>query len=445
MGKATGEPVGGESGLNCCFAVDLLRAIAVGQVTSRALVSDCLERISARDGDVKAWLSINHDAIAQAEMLDALPATQRGRLHGLPVAIKDVFDTAELPTTHNSPLFADFQPAQDAACVDLLRAQGAIILGKTDTTEFAAAGRNAATGNPHDLTRTSGGSSAGSAAAVGDFHVPLALATQTGGSTIRPASFCGIYGFKPSFGLVSREGVKIYANSLDTVGWYGRCVEDLWLLADAFEVTETVSPDPVPDRLRVAVARGPYADQLQYESIEAMETAAGRLADGGHEVKHISLPGDFEKLDKCHRTIMFREGAAAFLNLARRHGENLHDDFHERVENREGHSLEDLRKAYDFAAYARVAFEECVADFDLVMVPSAPGYAPEGREPGNPVFNAMWTLLGVPCIHVPVSGEEGALPIGVTFVGPRFSDQRILACVQSVARLIDLNLKPRCA
>lgn len=425
---------------NQLTASDMLPMLADDRISARDLVAACLERIEARDGDVRAWLAINPQALAEAERLDALPRQRRGRLHGLPIAVKDVFDTHDMPTTYNSPLYGGFQPAADAAAVDLLRAEGAIVLGKTDTTEFAAAGQDARTGNPHDLTRTSGGSSAGSAAAVADFHVPLALATQTGGSTIRPASFCGVYAFKPSFGRVSREGMKLYAISFDTVGWYGRSVADLALLASVFGLDEPLLLAGSQTGLRIAVTTGPYRDRLEDESLEALATAAGRLRDAGHQVHSLDLPADFEALDRHHRVILHREGQAAFRNLARRHGTLLHDDFHHRVDNRDGTTLADLREAYDGMALARIAFDEIATDYDVVIAPSAAGFAPVGRKPGDPLFNASWTLLGVPCLNVPVDLEASGdqpLPIGVTLIAPRFADSHLLAHAARIADVIN--------
>lgn len=428
---------------NRLTATQALEALQADRLSATELVQACLQRIEQRDGDVRAWLHINAHALEQAAELDALPKAQRGKLHGLPIGIKDVFETKDMPTTFNSPNFQGHQPGQDAAVVDLLRAEGAIILGKTDTTEFAAAGRNAATGNPHDTRFSSGGSSAGSAASVADFHVPLSIGTQTGGSTIRPASFCGAYAFKPTFGTVSREGFKIYANSLDTVGWYGRSVADLVLLADVFGLTETIRPAPAAAPLRIGVSLGPYSKHLQPESVQAMELAAERLRQAGHTVVDFDLPSGFKDLDYHHRTILHREGAAAFRNLARRFGSDLHDDFHHRVENRDGRSLIELRDAYDAAARARVDFDTLAGGFDAILVPSAPGYAPEGRHPGDPVFNAMWTLLGVPCVNVPVFIPAAPLPIGVTLTGPRFSDPSLLAVAERLAPLIDCAPGPQ--
>ncbi|TPP05922.1 amidase [Rhizobium glycinendophyticum] len=424
-------------------ATEALAAMREGALSSRDLVSACLARIAERDGDVKAWLALNSNALAEAARLDAVPLDKRRRLHGLPIGVKDVFDTADLPTTHNSPLYQGFRPAADAAVVDFLRAEGAIVLGKTDTTEFAAAGRDAATGNPHDLTRTSGGSSAGSAAAVADFHVPLALATQTGGSTIRPGSFCGVYAMKPSFGRVSREGVKIYALSFDTVGWYGRSVADLALMAGVLGLNEPLEPEATATgQLRIAITSGPYRDKLAPESLKALSLAAERLSSAGHLVTRLELPEDSKALDAQHRVILHREGQAAFRNLAARHGGELHDDFHHRVENRDGSSLADLARAYDAMALSRIAFDEIAADFDAVVAPSAPGFAPVGRRPGDPLFNASWTLLGVPCINVPVALERDSLPIGVTLIAQRFADSHLLAHAARIAPILKSHGKP---
>ncbi|WP_083637638.1 amidase [Pararhizobium arenae] len=412
--------------------------LAEDRLTARALVATYLSRIRERDPDIRAWLAINENALSEAERLDALPKDQRGRLHGLPIAVKDVFDTFDLPTTHNSPLYRGFQPASDAPAVELLRLEGAIILGKTDTTEFAACGNDAATANPHDVARTPGGSSAGSAAAVADFQAPLALATQTGGSTIRPASFCGIYGMKPSAGLVSREGVKLYSVSFDTVGWYGRSVEDLALVADVYGITERLEASrESTDSLKIGITFGPYRDRLEPESVVALETAATRLREGGHDVTLLDLPDEFEALDLYHRTILHREGAAAFRNLARRAGSDLHDEFHHRVENRDDRTLADWTAAQDGAARAQVAFDAIASGFDMIVAPSAPGIAPLGRKPGDPVFNAMWTLLRVPCINVPVPMAGVAMPIGVTLTSMRYNDVALLMAAAKVAPLLD--------
>jgi Asp-tRNA(Asn)/Glu-tRNA(Gln) amidotransferase A subunit family amidase len=408
-----------------------------------------LTRITERDPVIRAWLHVDpQGALAQARRLDAEQSV-RGPLHGVPIGVKDVFDTFDMPTTHNSPVFAGHQPARDAACIQTLRAAGAIIIGKTDTTEFAAAGRDAATANPHDPTRSPGGSSAGSAAAVADGHVRIALATQTGGSTIRPASFCGVYGFKPTWGLVSREGVKLYANSLDTVGWHTRALEDCEQVCEIFGFAPP-KPGRRPGALRLALCRTPFWDHADLEVRAALLHISEALKDLGVEVHELDLPTPFETLNAIHRTILFREGAAAFLNLARSVPDRLHEDFHIRVATASAHVSpfddQSLRSAYDVAAAARATFEALAAPFDAVLCLSAPTAAPIGRGPGDPVLNQLWTLLHAPVVSLPLAKTAEGLPIGVSLAAARFEDRRLLGVAREVeALLAHRNIRPTCA
>ncbi|WP_232495629.1 amidase [Novosphingobium kaempferiae] len=404
--------------------------------SATANVHAALQRIGARDALVRAWLHVDDaDALAAANALDAAEA--KGALHGVCVGVKDVIAVRGMPLTHNSPLFSGHMPGDDAPCVATLRAAGAVILGKTDTTEFAAAGRNAASANPHDLTRTPGGSSAGSAAAVADGHVPLALATQTGGSTIRPASFCGIHGFKPSWGLVSREGVKTYANSLDTVGWYAR---DLAMIDRVCAVYGLAAPTPVgPGRLRIGMFRTPWWDEIAPDGKAAFDGVAAAMARAGIDVVEIPALPEFEHLNDDHRAILFREGAAAFLNLARTRPDLLHADFHLRVEALSQFSDRRLREAHDRAAVARVSFERAIDGLDAVLAPSAPGIAPLGRSPGEPKFNQPWTLLHAPVVNLPLARGEGGMPIGVSLVAPRYADRRLIAVAREVEALLGVT------
>jgi len=231
--------------LSAAQAAGLIRG---RKLTSEALTRSCIEHIEARDPLVKAWLHVDRaKAIASAREHDKCSPT--GPLHGIPIGVKDLIDVRGMPTTYNSPAFRDYRPARDAACVCVARRSGAIVLGKTDTVEFGAGGRRAASRNPNNLAHTPGGSSSGSGAAVADRQVQLALGTQTGGSVIRPDSFNGIYGMKPSWGAVSYEGVKHYASMLDTIGWYGRSVDDLALMASAFRlhgIGEIIVPKRAP-------------------------------------------------------------------------------------------------------------------------------------------------------------------------------------------------------
>src|SRR6185503_6921781 len=280
----------------CRLTADALSArLRDGEITTELLARACLVRIAAREADVRAWSYVDPDAvIRQARELDKLPS--RGPLHGIPIGVKDIYNTADMPTQHNSPIYAGHQPNTDAATVGTLRAAGALILGKTDTMEFASTGRLAATRNPHDLARTPGGSSSGSAAAVGDFHVPLALGTQTGGSLIRPASFCGVYAIKPTWNAVSAEGVKLISTTLDTVGWYGRSVADLALLADTFALQ-----DDEPSAFKNAAGARILIDATAYKadaaSLDALAQAAQRLEAAGGVTVHRDLAEIFTSLD----------------------------------------------------------------------------------------------------------------------------------------------------
>lgn len=400
---------------------------------SQQQVADSLARIAARDAQVRAWLHVaDVAALDAARRLDA--ESPRGSLHGVPIGIKDVFDTADMPTTHNSPLFSGHRPARDAAAVAVLRAAGAVILGKTDTTEFAAAGRDAATANPHDLSRTPGGSSAGSAAAVADGHVRIALATQTGGSTIRPASFCGVYGFKPTWGLVSREGMTFYAPGLDTVGWHARSVDDLDHLCTAFALAP---PPPLPARpLRIALCRTPWWDEAATDGKAALERTAAALRQAGATVEDVALPPLLADSRDAYRALLFREGAASFLPLARTRGALLHADFHERVASAAVYDDIALLRAWDMAAEGRRAVEALLSDFDALLTPSAPGIAPPGRAPGNPIFNQLWTMLHLPVATLPLARGDHDLPIGISLVAPRCHDRRLLAVAHAVEALL---------
>ncbi|WP_404476258.1 amidase [Novosphingobium sp. BL-52-GroH] len=402
-----------------------------------ANVHVALQQIALRDAQVRAWLHVDDTgALAAAAMSDGT-----GLLDGICVGVKDVIAVAGMPLTHNSPLFSGFVPADDAPCVGTLRAAGAVILGKTDTTEFAAAGRNAASANPHDLARTPGGSSAGSAAAVADGHVPLALATQTGGSTIRPASFCGIHGFKPSWGLVSREGVKTYANSLDTVGWYTRDLALCDRVCEVFGFAQPTQPGPGP--LRIGVFRTPWWDEVTPDGRAAFEGVAAAMAQAGLAMVDIATLPEFEHLNDDHRAILFREGAAAFLNLARSRPDLLHADFHLRVDALASYPDARLREAHDRAAAARVGFERAIGGLDAVLAPSAPGIAPLGRSPGEPKFNQPWTLLHAPVVNLPLARGEGGMPIGVSLVAARYADRQLVAVAREVEeRLARVGMIP---
>lgn len=427
-----------------CFltAAEAAKKISEGTLTSEALVRSCIERIEERDPLIKAWLYVDKaKAIATAREIDKRPS--KGPLHGIPFGVKDMIDTADMPTTYNSPCYWQHRPAKDAACVAVARHSGSVILGKTDTVEFAAAGRKAATRNPHNLAHTPGGSSSGSGAAVADCQVPLAFGTQTGGSLVRPASFNGVYGLKPTWGVVSREGAKQYSNTLDTIGWYGRSVADLSLVAKAFQIFDMERDEPVSvSGLKVALCKTPFWDKAEAGTHKAFALASERLAKAGAAVSDLTLPAPFGGMYDAQTAVMFGEGRASFLSEHLVHGSALHQDFIDRAQNSKGITPEQLVAAYDLAAECRVKFDALFADFDVVLTPASTGEAPEGLQTtGNHIFNAMWTLLHAPCLAIPCTVGAKGLPVGIQIVGPRFADARLTRIGEALAPFIDVEAK----
>ncbi|MCB8882589.1 amidase [Acidisoma cellulosilytica] len=421
--------------LDIMTAVGAAAAIRDGTMTVEDFARGCLQRMAAREDVLKAWAYVDPAAVLrQARELDKTPSL--GALHGLPIGIKDIIDTRDMPTCHNSPIYVGNRPSGDAPLVETLRAAGALIIGKTETTEFAAAGRDPSTRNPFDPTRTSGGSSAGSAAAVGDGQIPLSIGTQTGGSTIRPASFCGVHAMKPSWGTISREGVKVYSLTLDTIGLYGRSIADLDLLAEVFGIGEKQQIPASVSGLRLAFCRSPEWEATEPPMREAFARAEDILRNAGAHVSTLDLPEPFNGLPAAHKTILFREGRTAFLNLYRAHHEILHEDFRHRVENRDGFTDQMLVAAYDLAAHCRTRFDSIAAEYDAVLTPSAPGEAPKGSGAGNPALNHMWTLLHAPCINVPGLKSAAGLPLGITVTGSRYADRQLLAVASAIDQAI---------
>jgi Asp-tRNA(Asn)/Glu-tRNA(Gln) amidotransferase A subunit family amidase len=420
-------------------AAEAAALIQKRQLSCEEMVRSCLARITARDADVKAWLWLDPDhVIRRARELDKLPI--QGPLHGLPFGVKDIIDTIDYPTTQNSPIYDGARIGRDAACVAIVRGAGALILGKTDSVEFASGGRKALTRNPYNFAHTPGGSSSGSGAAVGDFQVPLAFGTQTGGSHIRPASFNGIYGIKPTWNLLSREGVRMSSITLDTVGWYGRSVEDLILVGTAYRLAEDTASVNVKG-LRIGLCRSPVWSAIEPAGAAALETAAKRLLDAGAIVEELVLPSPFDRLPDAQDTIVTAEGGVSFLPEYTNAFDILAPDLKAKVEN--SISRESLLDAYTTADTCRPVFDGLFgASLDVVLTPSAPGEAPKGlHTTGNAIFNRMWTLLHVPCVGIPVGRGPNNLPVGVTLVGPRLTDARLLAIAKALAPIIDTNPK----
>jgi Asp-tRNA(Asn)/Glu-tRNA(Gln) amidotransferase A subunit family amidase len=423
-------------------------AISRGELTSEELVQSCLNRIDAVDGEVQAWAHLDHaHALTQARAADKQRQAGRplGPLHGVPVGVKDIFDTSDMPTEDGSVLRSGRTPGADAAAVALLRASGAVILGKTVTTEFAVYGPGK-TRNPHDPARTPGGSSSGSAAAVAAGMVPLALGTQTNGSVIRPASYCGVYGFKPSHGLISRHRVLKLSGLLDHVGMFGRSLEDLALLTEQLAgydardldthpvakprmVAITREAPPMPPRL--ALIKGPAWDQAEPDVVEGFAEMSSALGD---QIEEVQLPGNFEDTMEWHRVIMEADLA---LNLARDYRRGA-DTMSPRLREMIKRGLQEKAVQYNLAAQQRPLLREFVAelmlDFDAIITPSANGEAPLGLDStGSPAFATLWSFCGAPAVSVPVLRGANAMPIGVQLVSAWGDDARLLRTARWLA------------
>ncbi len=418
--------------LNEFSATAIAKRIAANELTCEAVVRDCLARIAARESTVKAWVNFNPaHALAQARALDRAP--RRGPLHGVPIGVKDIIDTFDMPTEMGSPIYRGNRPAADAACVALLRRAGAVILGKTVTCELAGMAPGETT-NPHDPACTPGGSSSGSAAAVADHMVPAALGTQTGGSVLRPASYCGIFGYKPTYNTFNKAGVKPAAESIDTLGWLARSIDDIELLTDILCMQAPKSPRMLGAAPRIGFCRTEIWDTAQPETKTAVEGAAAALGRAGATVRDIALPEAFAGLHALARgTINHYERAACTAFEWDHHRDKLSPQMHRYVES----GLKTSRADY-VAAWRRV--EECRAllpavfdNLDVLLVPCVLGEAPKGLAfTGDPNMQAIWTALHTPSMTLPTHRGPNGLPVGIQLVAQRYDDDRLFACARWV-------------
>ena len=418
-------------------ALEVVRCIARRELSAEDMVRACLERIEEREAVVGAWIHLDADAVLnEARALDS--GSLRGPLHGLPVGVKDIIDTVQFPTAYGSPIYTGHRPAWDAACVANARAAGALVLGKTVTTEFATY-HPGKTANPHNPVHTPGGSSSGSAAAVADFMVPLAYGTQTGGSVIRPASFCGVVGYKPSFGMISRAGVKSLAESLDTIGVFARDVTDAALFAGVLagrDLLPTGSPLPP----RIGMCRTNLWSYAETDARNTFEKAAVLLAAHGARVTEIALPNEFDGLALAHTEIMAYEAAQAFSYERRNHAQQLSSSLCELVTKGLALDIAHHDRNIQLARRCQLLALDQFRELDIILAPSAPGEAPKGLlTTGDPVFNRMWTLLGMPCVHLPFDLGTHSLPIGVQAIGPRGGDRETLAAANWVFNVLRLG------
>jgi Asp-tRNA(Asn)/Glu-tRNA(Gln) amidotransferase A subunit family amidase len=417
-------------------AVEAAQRIAERQLGAEALVAACLDRIDAREDIVGAWQYLDRErALATARQRDAEPP--RGPLHGIPIAVKDLIDTADMPTTYGSPIYRDHRPAADAACVALARAAGAVILGKTVTTEFAAF-TPGKTANPRNPAYSPGGSSSGSAAAVADGMALLAFGTQTAGSVIRPAAYCGCVGYKPSFGLFSRAGIKPLSDSLDTLGVFAGTVADAAFLAGVLADRPTLRRLAMPQRPpRLGLYRTAMWDEAESATAAALDQARTTLDRAGAVVEELAIAPEHRGLNAVQDKIMSYEMAQALAYERIEHRAELSPRLAQLLDAGLSVAAEQYDLAVSEAAAARAGLASFFAGCDAVLVPAAPGEAPLGLGyTGDPVFNRMWTLLGVPCVTLPTRRSESGLPTGVQLVGRTREDARLMAAAAFLERAL---------
>ena len=410
---------------NQLSAAAAIAALGSGALTAEALMRACLERAEERKS-VQAWTWLDPEyALAQARAADR--AGRRGLLAGLPIGVKDIIDTADMPTGHGSPIYRGNRPFADAACVALLRIAGATMMGKTITTEFANR-YPGPTVNPHNPAHTPGGSSSGSAAGVADFQVAAALGTQTGGSVIRPSAFCGVIGYKPSFGEFSRSGIKLQCHNLDTLGILCRSLDDLALLRAALvqmPLRRVARGDGAP---RIGFCRTPAWDKADAATQSLLERTADRLAAAGAKVTDVAFAPEFANILDHHRRIFNYEAAHNYAYEYEEHFELVSQVLRKTVltPGREL-PLAAYIEAIETAEAFRAHLDDIFDNADLLLTPSAAGEAPEGlSSTGDPSFNSIWTLAWTPCVTLPAGTGPKGLPLGVQLVGKRFADEALL-------------------
>jgi len=410
---------------NRLSAAEAVARLASGALTAEELTRDCLARIEARAA-VAAWIHLDPEhALAQARAADK--AGRPGLLAGLPIGVKDVIDTFDMPTQHGSPIYEGNRPFADAACVALTRMAGGTILGKTVTTEFANRFPGA-TVHPHNPLHTPGGSSSGSAAGVADFQVPLGFGTQTGGSTIRPAAFCGVVGYKPSFGEFSRVGIKLQCQNLDTLGLICRALDDIALMRAALIEMPHRKIDRGVGAPRIGLCRTPLWDAADGATQALVERTAWRLSAAGAQVADVAFAAPFAHIARHHRRIFNYEAAHNYAYEHREHRDRVSQVLLDSVLDPGAElPLADYVEALETAEAFRAHLDDIFGDVDVLLTPSAASEAPEGLgSTGDPAFNSTWTLGWVPCVTLPAETGPKGLPLGVQLVGKRFADERLL-------------------
>ena len=401
-------------------AKEAARFIERGELTAEALVRGCRERIREREPQVQAWTHV----------ADPVAKDARAPLFGVPVGVKDIFDTHDMPTEYGSPIYKGYRPRSDSAAVALTRKAGGTIMGKTVTAEFATFVPRG-TRNPLDLSRTPGGSSSGSAAAVADFMVPLAFATQTAGSLIRPASYCGIFGYKPTFNTIARGGMKPGGDSLDTIGVYGRSVEDVAFfgaaLTNRWDLEQTIDRAP-----RIGLCRS-----HEWELVEPAMRKAFEEAGRAVGAREFSLPAAYQGLRESHTAVLWYEIARSLADEFQRFPGEIDPALRQRCAA--GFDLDPAKyvRAQQHAADCRAHFAETLGDCDVLIAPAATGEAPKGiASTGDVAMNVVWTLLHTPAVAVPAGKSPSGMPLGIQVIGRIGDDARTLACARWISERV---------
>lgn len=407
----------------------VLAETEAGRLKRGDYLEACLDRIAAREAEVKAWVCLDAEAARRGANASV------GILAGLPLGVKDVFDTVDWPTGYGSPLYAGHRPGQDAAAVALARAAGCVLPGKTVTTEFAYF-HPGPTANPHSPDHTPGGSSSGSAAAVGAGMVPFALGTQTAGSVIRPAAFCGVVGYKPSFGTIATFGVKQFAWSLDTVGVFARDLADAALLAQVLSGLP-LRPAGETGRPRIGLFKAAQWSSASESMMATLEAAAAAARAAGAQVTEVLLPEDCAALFEDQKLVMAYEGARSLAHERRGSREALSAPLLELTDAGARCDPDDYLRARARTRRGRAALAALFQEVDVLLTPPAPGAAPRGlKATGDPAFNRAWTLLGQPCVTLPAGRDASGLPLGVQLVGGFDNDARLLAAAAWLERIL---------
>jgi len=402
-------------------ATEALARIAAGRLSVVEWHEAQLARIHAAEPTIRAFTA--HDP---AHIRAHPPST--GKLAGVPLGVKDVLDTADLPTEYGSSIWTGHRPRADAAAVALATSAGAVVMGKTVTTEFATR-RPGPTANPHHTGHTPGGSSSGSAAGVAAGFFPVAFGTQTAGSIIRPAAFCGVVGFKPTYGTIPRIGMKLMSESLDTIGALARSLADAALLVSATGGGDLGNPDQATGAApRIGICAGPKGAIADDATKSLLDRAAVAMSKAGAKVSDATLPTAFHALEQSHPIMMNGESALSMAWELAHHASQISDGLRDRLHWGAAQGIDALRNAQLSIDRLRLAFDDFIGGYDILLTPSAPGEAPSGLEwTGEPSFNGAWTALHVPCITVPAGTGPMGLPLGIQIIGRRGRDRAALA------------------